>query len=50
MTALSAQDLLHTVRNITDDRNLMNMKARWFVRGMLVGIALMLALNFVLTR
>ena len=33
-----------------DDRDLMNMKTRWFVRGMLVGIALMLALNFVLTR
>ena len=33
-----------------DDGNLMNMKARWFVRGMLVGIALTLALNFVLTQ
>ena len=25
-------------------------KARWFVRGVLVGIALTLALNFVLTQ
>ena len=33
-----------------DNRNLMNTKARWFVRGMLVGIALTLALNFVLTQ
>ena len=30
--------------------NLKSQRARWFVRGVLVGIALMLALHFVLTQ
>ena len=30
--------------------NLSNSRPRWFVRGVLVGIALMLALHFVLTQ
>ena len=32
------------------NRKLMNTKARWFLRGVLVGIALTMALNFVLTQ
>ena len=30
--------------------SLKNPRARWFVRGVMVGIALMLALHFVLTQ
>ena len=30
--------------------SVLNLKARWFIRGVLVGIALMLALHFVLTQ